>query len=623
MSKSKVGDIAIGVSADAGPLKKGLDDAARKLNGFSGEVSSLGKLAAKSFAAFGVAAAGAVAGLAAFSKAQAEASRETANFARLAGTTTNQFKSMAFAARQYGVEQDKLADILKDTQDKVGDFVATGGGALKDFFDNIGAKIGVTVDHFKRLSGPESLQLYVDSLEKANVSQSEMIFYLEAIASDSTLLLPLLRSQGEELQRLAGSYDAVNGQMEITASQQKGLQDLSADFDRFSTAASGSASVIAATLAPTFSDFFNGVTKHIPKATQAIVEFFNSFIKGSNLSSVKATEKRIAELNETIEDLTKQHKKLFALQQKYNQPLGQRSVEITAQRIEEAKRDLEEAIARKKELADLEAELSNASTFDQGSFKSGQPAVSEVAPISTVMVQRGPSQPASQPGQQFGQPLNVANDEFGFGPMEDQFNVDAIVAKKEELLQIERDFWTNKGAIVGHGLDSIAGMVEQGYGKQAGVMANSFGTILSATATYSKKAFELNKKMSLGQAIVKGWSAATSAWEAGMATGGPWAPAVAASYTAASLAKTAAQIKSIRAQSFGGGGSTSAGGGTGGASGALPGAQVPQQSNAQPAATIVNMSVQGDSLRASTFGSITKQLNEEYEAGYRLNVSFG
>src|SRR5690606_1935062 len=45
--------------------------------------------------------------------------------------------------------------------------------------------------------------LYVSSLEKANVSQSEMTFYMEAIANDATLLVPLLRDNGAAFLKLA------------------------------------------------------------------------------------------------------------------------------------------------------------------------------------------------------------------------------------------------------------------------------------------------------------------------------------------------------------------------------------------------------------------------------------
>lgn len=123
--------------------------------------------------------------------------------AAVANANPQMFQGMAAAAQTVGIEQEKLADILKDVNDRVGDFLTTGGGPMADFFENIAPKVGVTADQFARLSGPEALQLYVSSLERAGASQQEMTFYLEAMASDATALLPLLRNNGEEMGRLA------------------------------------------------------------------------------------------------------------------------------------------------------------------------------------------------------------------------------------------------------------------------------------------------------------------------------------------------------------------------------------------------------------------------------------
>ena len=55
---------------------------------------------------------------------------------------------------------------MKDMQDRIGDFQQTGGGPLADFFTNIAPKVGVTIQQFQKLSGPEALQLFYNSLEK-------------------------------------------------------------------------------------------------------------------------------------------------------------------------------------------------------------------------------------------------------------------------------------------------------------------------------------------------------------------------------------------------------------------------------------------------------------------------
>lgn len=121
--------------------------------------------------------------------------------AQLANASTAEFQKAAFAAKTVGIEGDQLADIFKDVNDKFGDFAATGAGELKDFFDNIAPKVGVTAEQFRKLSGPQALQLYVSSLEKAGVNQQQMTFYMEALANDATLLLPLLKENGAEMKR--------------------------------------------------------------------------------------------------------------------------------------------------------------------------------------------------------------------------------------------------------------------------------------------------------------------------------------------------------------------------------------------------------------------------------------
>ncbi|KFI24349.1 phage tail tape measure protein [Paenirhodobacter enshiensis] len=147
-------------------------------------------------------AAGSLAGLGELVRGTAEYAQEVQKFAQISNTTPETFQKWAAGAQTVGIEQEKFADILKDVNDRIGDFVSTGGGPMKDFFDVIGPKVGVTIDDFKKLSGPDALQLYVSSLEKAGASQQDFAFYMEAMASDSTALVPLLRNNGTEMKTL-------------------------------------------------------------------------------------------------------------------------------------------------------------------------------------------------------------------------------------------------------------------------------------------------------------------------------------------------------------------------------------------------------------------------------------
>jgi len=144
----------------------------------------------------------------AWSRQVAELSVQYDRLAALSGTSSEAFQRMAAGATVVGISHEKLADILKDVQDKIGDYVQTGGGAMKDFFDNIGKRTGVTAEQMRKLSGPDALGLYFKSLERANLSQAELTFYMEAIASDSSMLIPLLRNNSAGFRQWADAAEA-------------------------------------------------------------------------------------------------------------------------------------------------------------------------------------------------------------------------------------------------------------------------------------------------------------------------------------------------------------------------------------------------------------------------------
>jgi len=157
------------------------------------DAKKMAKVGAAAFAS--MAAAGATA-VGVMVKEQIELGNEIARTAKIANSSVQAIQKQTIAVKASGIEMDKLGDIYKDTQDKVGDFLTTGGGEMADFFENIAPKVGVTAEEFRRLSGPDALQLYYDSLQKANLSQSELVFYMESVADEASLLIPYLHDGG-------------------------------------------------------------------------------------------------------------------------------------------------------------------------------------------------------------------------------------------------------------------------------------------------------------------------------------------------------------------------------------------------------------------------------------------
>ncbi|MGI4653494.1 hypothetical protein ACR2XU_08275 [Klebsiella pneumoniae] len=166
-------------------------------------VAAVGKLGAALTAAVATGALMAGTALAAMIKHTAEAGVEIGRLSKIANASTTDFQKYAIAASAAGISQEKFSDIMKDVNDKVGDFLSTGGGELQDFFKTIAPKVGVTAEQFKNLSGPAAMQLYVDTLQKANVSQAQMTFYMEAIANDATALISMFQNGGKAISEMA------------------------------------------------------------------------------------------------------------------------------------------------------------------------------------------------------------------------------------------------------------------------------------------------------------------------------------------------------------------------------------------------------------------------------------
>ncbi|MGS3182629.1 hypothetical protein ACB288_02600 [Aeromonas taiwanensis] len=159
---------------------------------------------------------GSAVGMASAVSSLAQQGRELEQMSNKAGVTVERMQELAYATEQYNVSGDQLADMLKDVQDKLGDFSATGGGEFADWMTNIAPKVGLTIEKLQQMSGPDALIAMQDAMDKTNVSAAEQVFYLESIANDVSTLQPLLRNNGAELQRLTGHYRNLNAALSET-----------------------------------------------------------------------------------------------------------------------------------------------------------------------------------------------------------------------------------------------------------------------------------------------------------------------------------------------------------------------------------------------------------------------
>jgi len=242
-----VNDLIFQVSIDSNKLKQSLSTSTQSITRFAATASK---------ALAGIAAAGAT-GIGAMVLSTSKAAREIENLSRVANTNTTDFQRYAAAFKTVGFEVDKTADVFKDMSDRVGDFIQTGGGPLADFFENIAPKVGVTAQQFKNLSGPDALQLFVTSLEKANVSQNEFAFYMESIASDTTALIPLLRDGGAAVKELGDQAEAAGAVMSEIDLRQAG--EIQRNINELTLSWTGFKNEISLTVIPAINDMIESL----------------------------------------------------------------------------------------------------------------------------------------------------------------------------------------------------------------------------------------------------------------------------------------------------------------------------------------------------------------------------
>ena len=220
----------------------------RRLNITSGKAARMGG-----------AVAAAAAGMLSLTVRASKGAKELGLLANLAGMTVSEFQSTSYALSQFNITQEELADISKDVQDKLGDFIATGGGEFSDFFENIAPKVGITAESLKELSGPQVLIAVKKAMDDANVSAKEQVFYLESIANDATKLSPLLEKNGKRLKELKNEYDSLN--IALSETDTENLIEFNNQVIKLQNILDGIGNKLAASLVSPLSDFNDGLSE--------------------------------------------------------------------------------------------------------------------------------------------------------------------------------------------------------------------------------------------------------------------------------------------------------------------------------------------------------------------------
>jgi hypothetical protein len=272
-------------------LGRATDQADTKLNKFSASAKKAGTAVGVAT----VAVAAAAVGTNALIRQTTAYAKEIRIASQLSGIAAKELQAMGLATSTVGIGIEKLGDISKDTREKIGDFLNTGGGGFKDFVDAMKMtkeEAKLVADEFAVLSGPDILQEMVTRMEEAGVSAVQMSHALEGMASDTTNLIPLLLDGGKGMRDLRDAMEGVT--VPLTEEDIKKLADLELAMNLAAESAKSLANQVLVDL----SDWF------INAANSAAI-FFGSLNEGSKAD----LESKLAPVLEDIEEIEEKLKR--------------------------------------------------------------------------------------------------------------------------------------------------------------------------------------------------------------------------------------------------------------------------------------------------------------------------
>ncbi|MAC33675.1 MAG: hypothetical protein CME38_08745 [Haliea sp.] len=257
--------------------KRALEDYNKEIAKGEGPLKRFGKSLAsgalslgKWVAAVGAAGAAGTAGLLTRMTAnQAELARQTIAAADAFGISTQALQEWRYAADTVGIEGDKVADIMKDVSDKIGDAFLNGTGAAVDIIK----ELNLDLEELVRLSPDEQLLAISEQLQ--GMPKPAQVQILESLAGDASKLLPLLENNADALRQL--SEEAQKRGVLLSDEELQRLADADKAFDRIRDQMVAFKNRIAGELAPTLTDLANEIDAFLTSNPQLIEDIAAAF----------------------------------------------------------------------------------------------------------------------------------------------------------------------------------------------------------------------------------------------------------------------------------------------------------------------------------------------------------
>jgi len=298
---------------------------------------------------FGFASLAGATGIGAVITAQARGAKQTLAYADALGVSTEALSAWQFAGQSVGLESDKIADIMKDSAEKIGDAFRNNAGEAKDALNSL----NLSIKDMAQLSPDKQLLKIAESLGQVS-TQGEKVQILESLGNDASLLLPLLKDNGAELKRMIALSDETG--KTLTRIEAEKLNEVNLATQELSAQFEGLTQELTTAAAPALVTVINLIRTSIPEAISFAQPAFEGigkdilhlweYLNPSEVTGTTSLEDALARQKKLADELSfAQHAGNDVAEARYKKQLDSQNLLVDS--LQRQKKILEEMSSRK------------------------------------------------------------------------------------------------------------------------------------------------------------------------------------------------------------------------------------------------------------------------------------
>ena len=536
---------------------------------------------------------------------QVEAAKQADAWSQAIGVNIEALTAWQFAGEAVGLSSEKIADIMKDTSEKIGDAYRNNAGEAKEALQSL----NLSIAEMAHLSPDQQLLAIAGALEQVG-TQGEKVQIMEALASDASLLLPLLEDNAAELERLTDMAQKTGAVM--TREEAETLKQAADNMREMNAVLDGLSQTIAVKLAPAITKMLRGLTDGLPVAIDYVRDLSDDFQTlwqraedWFNRLALRDHRDALAELLDERQRMIEQGATEGAMWDELQRNIQRVSQEMRGYQaiLEQVGNQEDQQIQMPGMTVHGRPEVGPADVADKGFSEQQQKQLEKVRESL-----RSQEQMLYDSLAQRQEIVDLAADT---GYINEQERLDL-------LFELNNEYETKLTRLIEKNLTEREKFQRLSYKNQTKTVLGELVGLTAGVAQHNRKLFELNKAAGIANAVVNTYEGVTKTlakypW--------PLSGVMAAAHLAAGLA----QVSAIEGASFNGGGA----GGAPSLAGSTPAAPVTpvepldNGGNAQPQGSQITVIIEGSAIGDEQVREVIVRAIEEAQSNDEIILRTG